>query len=677
MSCNGVTLACVLATSVSLSSRGEVLTVRAPSRPAEVSLAVEAKGLSWALAVNGKDWVLPSDLGLKFKGGKPSSGWHVVRTARCAVDETRMERLYRRERVRDCYNELTVDLEAESGSRRRLGLVFRVYDNAVAFRYRVPEQAGERQFVIEEELTRWTFPGDPLGWFAAHRNFATSQEEPFFHRSLKSVGDFGRHFNEEFLVGAPAVVETDGGYVAVTEAALVKWSGMFLSVDSRNGDRTSLCARLAPRLDNIGLVVREAPAESPWRVTAFVDKAVELTELGDVLRDLNPPPEGGEAAFGWVRPGACSWDWWVDSNHALTLEGEAFEKRLIDLAAEMGWRYHLIDGGWYGRPVNGETVVLEPRSGLDLAGLLASARAKGVGIFLWTHWRTLDANGIEETFAKFERWGVSGVKIDFMNRSDQEMVQWYEKVIRSAARHHLLVNYHGAFKPTGTERTWPNNLTREGVLGNENVKFNARCNPMHHAVLPFTRLALGAADFTPGGFDNVYARDFVCQGLRGHDYFDHSAEGNRNPVLAQEMGTRAHALALCVAYDSPLQTMCDWPERYRNAPGAEILRNLPTVWRDTRPVCGEIGSHYAVLRESFAGDFYFAAFSVGPRTVPLSVDFLGDGTWEMTQYVDDPVRTPTDAKALAIVRRTVVKGETISFEVLAEGGAVAVFRKVK
>ena len=177
--------------------------------------------------------------------------------------------------------------------------------------------------------------------------------------------------------------------------------------------------------------------------------------------------------------------------------------------------------------------------------------------------------------------------------------------------------------------------------------------------------------------DNVYARDFVCQGLRGHDYFDHSAEGNRNPVLAQEMGTRAHALALCVAYDSPLQTICDWPERYRNASGAEILRDLPTVWRNTHPVCGEIGSHYAVLRESFAGDFYFAAFSVGPRKIPLAADFLGDGTWEMTQYVADPVRTPTDAKALAILRRTVVKGETLSFDVLAEGGAVVVFRKVK
>jgi alpha-glucosidase len=208
-------------------------------------------------------------------------------------------------------------------------------------------------------------------------------------------------------------------------------------------------------------------------------------------------------------------------------------------------------------------------------------------------------------------------------------------------------------------------------------KFNARCNPRHHATLPFTRFILGAADFTPGGFDNLHSCEFESQGRRGHDCLDFSPSSDKPKIMAQEIGTRAHALALTVVYDSPLMTLCDLPERYRGQRGVEALRSLPTVWRNTKVVSGEIGSDFALVRETFDGAFYFAAISVKARRQSLDLSFLGNGEWEMTSYSDDPLRSTSDAKAISINARKVTSGETVFFDIVDEGGAVAIFRRVE
>ena len=242
-------------------------------------------------------------------------------------------------------------------------------------------------------------------------------------------------------------------------------------------------------------VIRMTPAASPWRVMVCADSDLDLLNRNDLILNLNPPPDPS-LDFSWVKPGASSWDWWVDSNNSLSTD---FTLKLVDFAAEMGWPYHTIDGGWYGwarRPNHGPDVPVEIRKGFDLHRIIARARKKGVGIWVWLHWEALQDNGVEETFAKLARWGVKGVKIDFLDRQDQWMVRWYESTARAAARHRLLVNYHGAFKPTGMNRTWPNQITREGVLGNEMTKFTGKITPAHCATLPFTRFLLGPGDFT-------------------------------------------------------------------------------------------------------------------------------------------------------------------------------------
>ena len=656
--------------------KAETIRLKSPGGEISVGFSCDAGGLNWSLERKGRTLVEPSSLGLVFSGfktvGRSELGaMKVVGSETRSSDTTWTTRLYRREQVRDNYNELSVSLEEIESPHRRLGIVFRAYDEGVAFRYVIPEQEGVLGFELLGEKTEWRFPGKCRGWFTTYGSEFNSNERDF---RLRDVADL----KPDEFIGMPATVEVAGQQVALCEAALVNWAGIYFRTPKAGqaADASVFEAYLTPlpksNASTAGAaVIRETPAASPWRVAICADSQLGLIERNDILRNLNPPPEEG-LDFGWVKPGASSWDWWVESNNSLSTE---LTLKLVDFAAEMGWPYHTIDGGWYGfarRPNHGPNVKLEPRKGFDLKRIVEHAAAKGVGIWVWIHWQEIDDVGIEETFSRLEKWGVKGVKTDFIDRQDQWIVCWYERVCRAAAKHHVMVNFHGAHKPTGTERTWPNNLTREGIRGTEFCKFVPTVTPAHCATLPFTRFLLGPGDFTPGSFGNVFSRDFVPQVKRGHRYGD---ETDRRPIWAETIGTRAHSLAQCIAFDSPLMTLCDWPERYRGADGVEALRALPTVWRTTTPISGTCGEHYAVVRETLDGRFYLAAFTVKRRNLDLKLDFLGDGAWTMKVFADDPEITPGDAKALAADVRKVRKGEAVGFSLVDEGGAVAIFER--
>ncbi|MBR3823236.1 MAG: glycoside hydrolase family 97 catalytic domain-containing protein [Kiritimatiellae bacterium] len=665
-------------------------TVASPDGRLQVSFSTDAKGMRWSLSHDGKTLVKPSRMGFRFASGNhydkdavEFAEMKVIDIKRSSSDNVWETKLYRRGKVRDRYNELVVELEEVEAravrvglgktvvekSPRRMDIVFRMYDEGAAFRYSFPQQPAFDGFEIKDELTEWRFSSDAMAWTTSYAREQTSQERPYVRGPLADV-------DKSKYVGMPVLVETQGSTLALCEAALYNWAGLFYRAAPGDGDAL-LVASLskippsAAATPNVA-VIASTPAASPWRVAIVGVDEVDLLRKNDIMVNLNPPPDP-EIDFSFVKPGASTWDWWVESNNSLSTE---LTIKLVDFAAEMGWSYHTIDGGWYGfarRPNHGPNVRLEPRKDFDLARIVAHAKEKGVGIWVWIHWMKIDEVGLEETFSRLKKWGVVGVKTDFLDRQDQEIVNWCERVCRAAARHGIMVNFHGSFKSTGAERTWPNMITREAVLGNEMNIFRKSATPAHCATLPFTRFLLGPADFTPGGFGNVYSRDFVPQVKKGHRYGD---ETDRCPHWAEEMGTRAHAIAQCIQFDSPLMTLCDWPERYRGADGIEALRRLPAAWKDTRPIAGRCGEFYAVVREAHDGRFYFAATTVDARTVDLPLDFLGDGEWKMTVYADDPVRTPSDAKAISIVSRTVRRNGTERFAMCAEGGAVAVFERI-
>ena len=636
-------------------------TLRSPDGSVVASVCAKGRRLSWCVAR--KDVMLfdDSEIGLEFKGQKPFGGFKVANRSERTFDTSWETRLYKKRVVRDCGRELKLELAEADSPRRRLDVYLRAYDGAVALRYGIPAQPGFERFVVTKEKTAFRFAGDPLGWFTLYPQHKGSQEQAFFHRSILTIPD------HDALIGFPAIVEAGGQFVALCEANLTDWAGLFLKrTDAWRvpSGMTQLEAEPSPRLDGEGLVVSSAPRVSPWRVAILGDTPAELTEHNDVILNLNPPPEGGDAAFAWVKPGASAWDWWAwpkGGQKKMTREAKFAE---IDFAAEMGWPYYTIDAGWQsGDDRDHAQDLTQAKKELELDAVLAHAKEKGVGVFLWSYWSVLESNGVERVFADLSARGVKGFKIDFMDRQDQEMVNWYEKVVRLAAKYNLLINFHGAFHPTGMNRTWPNQITREAVAGNECHRYSWRLTPELTAALPFTRFLIGPADYTPGGFHNILPRQFT--------------PANRRKKVTDEptpeIGTRAHALALCVAYDSPLMTLADVPSNYRGQQGLEVLRNLPAAWDETHCLGGEIGAWYAVERKSPDGRRYLAVITAGARHLSLPLAFLGPGCWHMALYSDDPRANRTDACALRVSQREVSSADKLDLDLAPIGGTVAVF----
>jgi alpha-glucosidase len=258
--------------------------------------------------------------------------------------------------------------------------------------------------------------------------------------------------------------------------------------------------------------------------------------------------------------------------------------------------------------------------------------------------------------ALYERWGAAGIKVDYMNRDDQEMVNYYEKVVSKAAEHHLTVDFHGAYKPTGLRRAYPNLLTREGVMGLEYSKWSERITPEYDVTIPFTRMLAGPMDFTPGGFRNAARGKFEAR-----------------DIAPMTQGTRAHQLAMYVVYESPLVMVSDYPEAYEGQPGFEFIEKVPTVWDETKVLGGEPGRFVAMARRNGAGWYIGAMTNWDARALDLPLDFLGAGEYEATVFADG-ADAATVATSLDIKKRKVKAGDRLTLK-LAPGGGAAVILK--
>jgi alpha-glucosidase len=349
----------------------------------------------------------------------------------------------------------------------------------------------------------------------------------------------------------------------------------------------------------------------------------------DLIDNLNPPCAIEDTS--WIKPGRCAWDWWWCGRYAPDVNvplgsNTATMKYFIDFAAEMGWEYQLVDWHWYGAPFKPDWTpdpncsITRSNPDINIPDLVAYAKTKGVRLLLWLQWVHADRQ-LDEAFALYQKWGIAGVKIDFMDRDDQEMVNFYHRVVKKAAEHQLLVDFHGAYKPTGTSRTWPNLITREGVMGNEYNKWSDRVTPEHCLTLPFTRMLTGPMDFTPGGFRNASQGQFKVVG------------GDAPAPIV--MGTRCFQLAMMVVYDSPLQVLCDSPYAYRQSPaGLDFLKVVPTTWDRTRVLHGQVGEFITVARQHGKNWFIGSMTNWTARSLEIPLDFLGEGDFEATIWAD-------------------------------------------
>ncbi len=404
---------------------------------------------------------------------------------------------------------------------------------------------------------------------------------------------------------------------------------------SKTAQPVTLTTRLAPRIDGEGLVKRSGPHSSPWRIVMLGNRPGALVE-SELVENLSPPCAIPDTS--WIRPGMMAWDHWWSGDVKMDT---ATDERFIQLAADMHWPYQLVDWQWYGQFDTASADITHTNPAVNMPELLQYAKDRHVRLWVWLHSndvnRFLVKGKLGEAFATYEQWGLAGVKIDFMNRDDQEMVNWYEKVVQIAAAHHLMIDFHGAYKPTGLRRTYPNLLTREGVLGNEYNKFSNRVTPEHTVTLPFTRMLAGPMDFTPGGFLNVTKAEFK----------------QTKPTTV--MGTRAHQLAMFVVYDSPLCCVCDDPDNYKNQAGVEFLKIVPTTWDETRVLAGEPGEFIVSARRSGSNWFLGGMAGQAARTVDVPLSFLGSGTYEVLIFQDakDADRAPTHlSESRQIVKAT-------------------------
>jgi alpha-glucosidase len=630
--------------------RGEV-SVKSPD--GTIAMRIRGNGpLTYSVDVDGQAVLGESRLGLKFKDGVVlGANSRFIRVEREACDVTWENRLGKRRIVRDHHNELRIFLVEESG--RPFEIVARAFNDGIGFRYVLPEMpsASSQDFELDEEETQFSFPDNDVCYAGINENTGKPQNP------LGYVGSQESEFLPTHLTELPAdqvrmlplLVQTPPAWVAITESDLSDWAGMWINRadDPNNMAGVTLAARLSPRPDGQGLVKSAFPRSSPWRTFIIGREPGQLIE-SDLVLNLATPCVLADAS--WVKPGISSWDWWSQVTQPST---ETY-KEFIQFSADMGWAYALLDGGWSSR-----TNILQPSPSVDMDELLAFAKERNVRLWVWAHWSALDHNDTYlQAFPLYEKWGLAGVKVDYMNRDDQEMVDWYEKITRAAADHHLMINFHGAFKPTGMIRTWPNQITREGIMGNEYNRWSARVTPEHKTTLPFTRLLAGPADFTPGGFLNEPPDKFRY---------------NVRPTEVQ--GTRCAELALFVCLESPVINACDHPSHYRDQPGLDFLKMVPTVWDDTRVPDGAVGEHVVIVRRS--GDRWFlgALTDRRARNIPVKLDFLGAGAWKIKLW-KDAADSDVNGGHLDTEERIVTATDELTLHLARAGGAVACFEPV-
>ena len=638
-----------------------------------VTIKVETgKTLTWSVMRDGETLVEPSAIGLDIDGAKVQPGVNpkVKKVTRRSVDEVLHPVVPTKfSDVRDNYNEMTLKMAGD------FSVQFRAYDNGAAYRF-VTSRPGD--MTVNSETVEMNMPQGTVAYWPVYpmrHNYMSSQESLFEKKQLDSISAS----NPGYL---PIYMQTPAGTrVVVTEAGVDDYANLFFEgseSNSLNGvfpkiikkkrmktpeegwgsDRTEVVLELQPYM-----AVTDGSRALPWRIVMVSPDDASLLE-NYLAWQLSGEPVVEDAS--WVKPGRISWDWWSNLNvYGPDVDFEAgvntdTYKYFIDFAAKHGFEYILLDEGWSA----GTLDIKHYKPEVNVEEIIDYGRKKGVGVVLWALWNPL-AEDIEGTFDIYQKWGAAGVKIDFMDRSDQEMVNFYDAVGKAAADRHLVVDFHGAYKPSGMQRKYPNVLTFEGVLGNEYNKgegtgWNASVTPDHNLMIPFIRNLAGPMDFTPGAVHNVTREDY-------HGAFSH-------PVT---LGTRANQAAMFVVFESPLQMICDSPSNYNNAPGyAEFLSKIPVTWDETIGLDAEIGDYLMMARRK--GDkWYIAAMTDWtPRDLTLNLDFLPEGKWTMESMADgrNAHREATDHK---FETKTVSTGDTLDLHLAPGGGWVAILTPVK
>jgi len=548
--------------------------------------------------------------------------------------------------VHDPYNSLKLEARESGNPGRVFDIEARVYDSGLAFRYRVPAQPALSQYQLTQEDTEFRPVMDADAWALRLPNYQSAYESEYVPQVLSALSNQGG-ISSHILNGAPMLMHMPGlAWAAVGEADLEGNAAMYLENPTGNWTGHYIVSKISPALDGKRPAVDASlPHDSAWRVILLGDTPGQLIE-SNLITDLNPPNRVADTS--WIHAGKASWNWWdgdlgPDGQSAYTTKNMEY---YVDFAAESGFPYMMLDAGWSDRDIT------KMRGNVDVPELVRYAAKKDVKIWIWLYSKSV-AEQMQQAFPLYEKWGVAGVKIDFVLRNDQEGIQWYYDVAKLAAEHHLMVDFHGATQPWGIQRTYPNVLDYEAVLGLENNKAGRRDGPINRTTFPFTRMLSGPMDYTPGGFENVTREGFVAR--------------DKNPMV---MGTRAQQLALYVVFDEPLAMVSDAPSAYANQPDFRFIKDVPTTWDAIRVLNGEPGEFVTIARRH--GDEWYLGSLTNwtSRELRISLQFLGKGAYKAELY-EDAADAGQNPKHISIRQQSVRSSDTLVLH-LASGGGCAI-----
>ena len=661
---------------LAMAAQADTYSLKSPNSRVQVDLTNNGNGLSYTVSLDGKQFISESSLGLIINDlpiGK--NEMQFVGKDDASVNDSFNLVAGRTKIVADHYNTSTFKFTAKDERKLNLNLVVRAYDEGVAIRYQLPNQSGLTQFTIQNELTRFGFTADYTCFGLNLGKFANSHEGEFDPIKASLI-------REHHLYDNPLVCKTGVGQTtfALAESDVRDYLGSWFMGrgDGANGVDIKLTPRFDSRLDGLEKAAVKAGMtingfKTPWRVIMIGDTPGKLTE-SSLIAVLGEPTQLKDTS--WIKPGKTAWDWWND-NQVTFAKGITTKpgmntdtyKAYIDFSATLDLEYILIDEGWH----QGSTTtskpgsdVLKPIAAMDMPAILSYAKSKKVGVWVWLQWKQLDWQ-MEEALATYEKWGIKGIKVDFMDRSDQEMVDYFHKLLSTAAKYHIMVDLHGAYPPNGLLRTYPNFITQEGVMGAEYNKWSGRVTATHNVTLPFTRMILGPIDYTPGGFRHSTVEEFPRL---------------RRNTLPYVKTTRGQAVAMYVVFDSPFQMLADSPITYAKTEGPwpkpqnewedglEFIKDVPTTWDETQILQGDIGQYIVSARRK-GKDWYIGAMTnESGRTLTLPLSFLDKGSYKAQIW--------QDGKTISTLSKSDTKQtstDSLTLTLAPSGGAVAVFKK--
>ncbi|MDE6577077.1 MAG: glycoside hydrolase family 97 protein [Muribaculaceae bacterium] len=613
--------------------------------------------LSYSINLNDNPVLDPSPLSMTLENGKV---WgfnpKVKKVARKSVDTLVPSPFYRAENVKECYNAATLDFEGG------WSVEFRVYDDGVAYRF-ISNQ--KKPLIIKDEGVEYNFPSDAKAFIPY---VLPRKDDPYFNSFENEYTEVKlSEVDKNKIAFLPLVVELDDNVkVCITESDLEQFPGLYMTAgDNPNGLKGNHAPYPKTKKqgghNELQLVVQErenfiaktnGKRVFPWRVAIVTDNYCDLaaSNLSYLLASPNRLSD-----ISWIKPGKVAWDWW----NAWNIIGVDFKtgvnndtyKKYIDFASENGIEYVILDEGW---AVNKKADLMQVVPEIDLAEIIDYADKKNVGIVLWAGYYAFDRD-MENVCKHYSDMGVKGFKVDFMDRDDQEIVDFVHRASATAAKYNLFLDLHGMYKPAGLNRTYPNVLNFEGVNGLEQMKWSdGKLDQMKYDVMiPYIRQVAGPMDYTPGAMKNATKSSYHA------NYYEPMSQG-----------TRCHQLALFTIYDSPFTMLCDTPSNYDAEPESrDFISSIPTTWDETRIIDGAMGEYIITARRK--GDKWYVAGITDwtPREIKLDLSFLADGSHKAILFKDG-VNAERNARDYKKENLTVGNSDILDIS-LAPGGGFA------